>query len=82
LGLFADAVEAFDGGRDVLEEVGFAEIAAEVSVGAQGLHEALGGAEEESFAELGEGEATEVGVVLEEFFALGAGEADVGVVEE
>ena len=34
MGLFADAVEAFDGGRDVLEEVGFAEIAAEVSVGA------------------------------------------------
>jgi hypothetical protein len=34
----------------VLEEVGFAEVAAEVSVGAQGLHEALGGAEEEGFA--------------------------------
>jgi hypothetical protein len=82
LGLFADAVEAFDGGGDVLEEVGFAEVAAQVAVGAEGLHEALGGAEEEGFAELGEGEAAEIGVVLEEFLALGAGEVDVGVVKE
>lgn len=82
MGFFADAIEAIDGGGDVLEEVGFAHVAAEVSVGAEGLHEALGGAEEEGFAEFREGEAAEVGVVLEEFFALGAGEADVGVVEE
>ena len=82
MGFFADAIEAFDGGGDVLEEVGFAEVAAEVSVGAQGLHKALGGAEEEGFAEFGEGEAAEVGVVLEEFLTLGAGEVDVGVVEE
>ena len=82
LGFFADAIEAFDGGGDVLEEVGFAEVATEVAVGTEGLHEALGGAEEEGFAELGEGEAAEVGVVLEEFLALRAGEVDVGVIEE
>jgi hypothetical protein len=46
------------------------------------LHEALGGAEEEGFAELLKGAAGELGVVLEKFFALGAAEVDVGVKEE
>ena len=63
----------------MLEEVGFAEVAAEVAVSADGLHEALGGAEEEGLAELVEGGASEVGVILEELLALGAGEVDVGV---
>jgi len=67
---------------EVLEEVGFGEVAAEVAVGADGLHEALGGAEEEGFAELLKGAAGELGVVLEKFFALGAAEVDVGVKEE
>jgi hypothetical protein len=82
VGLFADGGESLDGGGEVLEEVGFTEVATEVAVGADGLHEALGGTEEEGFAELLKGAAGELGVILEEFFALGAAEVDVGVKKE
>lgn len=82
VGLFADRGEALHGGGEVLEKVGFAVIAAEVAVGADGLHEALGGAEQEGLAQPLEGGAGEVGVVLQQFLALGAGEVDVGVKQQ
>lgn len=52
--------------------MGFAEIATEVAIGAEGLHQALGGTKEECLPDLGEGKATEVGVELKQFLALRA----------
>jgi hypothetical protein len=82
LGFLADAIEALNGGGDMLEELGFSKIAAEVSVGPQSLHETLGGAEEEGFSKLGEGEMPVVGIILQQLFALRAGERDVGIVKQ
>jgi hypothetical protein len=82
LGFLADAIEALNGGGDMLEELGFSKIAAEVSVGPQSLHETLGGAEEEGFSKLGEREMPEVGIILQQLFALRAGERDVGIVKQ
>jgi hypothetical protein len=82
LGFLADAIQAFNGGGDVLEELGFAQIAAEVSVGPQSLHETLSGAEEEGLSKFGEGEMPEVGIILQQLFALRASEGDVGIVKQ
>ena len=82
MGFLADAIEALNGGGDVLEKLGFAQIAAEVSIGPQSLHETLGGAEEEGLSKFGEGEMPEVGIILQQLFALRASEGDVGIVKQ
>lgn len=78
----ADGGQAGGGGGDVLLEVGLAHVAAEIAVGAEGLHETLGGAEVEGLAEFEEGDAAMLGIGVEQVVALAVGERDVGIEKE
>ena len=84
--LCGHGAEVGECGWDVVEEMAAFPYESEETVGAEGLHEALHGAELEGVLEVGwDLRAVRTGlcaVIGEEFVAFGVGEGDVGIEED